>query len=89
MQRCGKRTRGSRAAAANRRVGISPYRRVGTQIGTTNGSERTQMRVFQFAFLRVESSVLFWATMSLCNRRQDRPADDNLKVAENPDQQSS
>jgi hypothetical protein len=39
MQRCGKCTRGSRAAAANRRVGVSPYRRAGMQIGTTNGRE--------------------------------------------------
>src|SRR5208283_4413884 len=39
MRRCGKRTRGSRAAAANRRVGVSPYRRAGMQIGTTNGRE--------------------------------------------------
>src|SRR5271157_6299031 len=39
MRRCGKRTRGSRGAAANRRVGVSPYRRAGMQIGTTNGRE--------------------------------------------------
>ena len=44
MRRFGKRTRGSRAAAANRRVGVSTDRRARVQIGTTNGREWTRIR---------------------------------------------